>query len=67
MYADDNRLYISLVSQSKCSNLLSLNQSKTKFLLVGLPAQLPKISDPSVGSDSHVALIAVYSSARVDC
>jgi len=30
------------------SNLLSLNPSKMEFLLIGLPAQLPKISDPGL-------------------
>jgi len=38
---------IDLVSQWMFANLLSLNQSKTEFLLIGLPAQLSKISDPS--------------------
>jgi len=38
---------INLVSQWKSANLLSLNQSKTE-LRIGLPAQLSKISDPSL-------------------
>jgi len=39
---------IDLVSQFISANLLSLNQSKTEFLLIGLPAQLSKVSDPSL-------------------
>ena len=31
---------VDLVSQWMSANLLSLNQSKTEFLLIGLPAQL---------------------------
>jgi len=36
------------VSQWMSSNLLSLNQSMTEFLHIGLPAQLPKISETSL-------------------
>jgi len=39
------------------SNLLSLNQSKTEFLLIGLPAQLSKVSDPSLLMPSNVTII----------
>jgi len=38
------------------TNLLSLNQSKTEFLLIGLPAQLSKISDPSLLMPSNVTI-----------
>jgi len=38
-------------------NLLSLNQSKTEFLLTGLPAQLSKVSDPSLLMTSNVTII----------
>jgi hypothetical protein len=59
MYADDNQN----VSQWMSCNILSINQSKTEFLLVGLPAQLPKISDPSLFMPSN-AIITPTSSAR---
>jgi len=34
----------------------SLNQSKTEFLLVGFPAELSKISDPSLLMPSNVTI-----------
>jgi len=43
---------IDLVSQWMSANLLSLNQSKTEFLLIGLPAQLSEVSDPSLLSSN---------------
>jgi len=39
---------VDLVSQWMSPNLLSLNQSKTEFLLIDLNAQLTKISEPSL-------------------
>jgi len=54
---------IDLVSKWMSANLLSLNQSKTEFLLIGLPAQLSKISDPSLLMPSTVT-IAPAQSAR---
>src|SRR5664279_3937025 len=54
---------ISKVSTWMSSNMLSLNQSKTEFLLVGLPKQLSKISNPIIQMPSGVSLSAV-SSAR---
>ena len=38
------------------ANLLSLNQSKTEFLLIGLPKQLSKVSDPTLLMPSNVAI-----------
>ena len=37
------------------ANLLSLNQSKTEFLLIGLPKQLSKVSDAVLLMPSNVA------------
>ena len=54
---------VDLVSQWMSANLLSLNQSQTEFLLIGLPAQLPKIPDPSLLVPSN-AIITPTSSAR---
>ena len=54
---------VDLVSQWMSSNLLSLNQSKTEFLLIGLPTQLSKISDPALLMPSN-AVITPTSSAR---
>ena len=51
------------VSQWMFANLLSLNQFKTEFLLIGLPAQLPKISDLFLLVPSN-AIITQTSSAR---
>ena len=47
---------VDLVSQWMSANLLSLNQSKTEFLLIGLPAQLPKISAPSLLMSSNASI-----------
>jgi hypothetical protein len=38
------------------ANLLSLNQSKTEFLLIGLPKQLAKVSDPNLRIPSNVTI-----------
>jgi len=54
---------VDLISQWMSSNFLSLNQSKTEFLLIGLPAQLQKIPDPSLLMPSN-AIITPTSSAR---
>jgi len=43
------------------ANLLSLNQSKTEFLLIGLPAQLSEISDPSHLMPSNVTIASALS------
>jgi len=54
---------VNRVSQWMSSNLWLLDQSKTEFLLIGLPAQLPKISYPSL-LKPYNAIIAPTSSAR---
>jgi len=56
---------IDLVSQWMSANLLSLNQSKTEFLLIGLPAQLSKVSDPSIVL-SNVTIIPAKSARNLD-
>jgi len=46
IHRDDNILHLQntdLVSQWMSANLLSLNQSKTEFLLIGLIAQLKSL------------------------
>jgi len=52
---------IHLVFQWMSANLLSLNQSKTEFLLAGLPAQLSKISYPSLLMPSNVTITLAQS------
>ena len=47
---------ITLVSNWMSSNLLSLNQTKTEFLLLGLPVQLSKLSDPCLLMPSNVSI-----------
>src|SRR5664279_1624890 len=47
---------ISKVSNWMSSNLLSLNQSKTEFLLIGLPQQLSKLSNPILAMPSNVSI-----------
>jgi len=51
------------VSQWIYSNLPSRSPSKTEFLLIGIPAQLPKISDPCLLMPSN-AIITPTSPAR---
>ena len=38
------------------SNFLSLNSSKTEFLLIGLPTQLAKIDNPSLSMPSSTSI-----------
>jgi len=44
---------IDTVSTWMSAHLLSLNQSKTEFLLIGLPKQLAKVSDPNLRMPSN--------------
>lgn len=50
---------ISNVSAWMSSNMLSLNHSKTEFLLIGLPKQLSKIPDPVIRMPSDVSISPV--------
>src|SRR5664279_3771005 len=47
---------VSKVSNWMSCNLLSLNQSKTEFLLIGLPQQLSKLSNPLLAMPSNVSI-----------
>ena len=54
---------ISDISSWMSTNFLSLNPSKTEFMLIGLPIQLAKITNPSLCVSQNVTLKPV-SSAR---
>ena len=54
---------ISEISSWMASNFLSLNSSKTEFLLIGLPTQLDKIDNPSLSMPSSTS-IKLVASAR---
>jgi len=56
---------IDLVSQWMSANLLSLNQSKTEFLFIDLPAQLSKISYPSLLMPSNVTITPAQSARNL--
>jgi len=56
---------IDLVSQWMSANLLSLNQSKAEFLLIGLPTQLSKISAPSLLMPSNVTISPAQSARNL--
>jgi len=56
---------IDLVSQWMYANLLSLNQFKIEFLLIGLPAQLSKISDPSLLMPSNLTITPAQSARNL--
>ena len=47
------------------SIFLSLNPSKTEFLLVGLPQQLSKLSNPIIHLPNNVTLSPVYSARNL--
>jgi hypothetical protein len=47
------------------SNFLSLNPSKTEFLLVGLPQQLSKLSNPIIHLPNNVTLSPVHSARNL--
>ena len=51
------------ISSRMASNFLSLNPAKTEFLLIGLPAQLAKIHNPTLTIPSNTT-IQPLSSAR---
>ena len=78
LYADDTQVFISFatktfttaitklqdaISDISSANLLSLNQSKTEFMLIGLHQQISKISNPSL-SFSSIHPITPTDSAR---
>jgi hypothetical protein len=56
---------ISEVYNWMSSNFLSLNPSKTEFLLVGLPRQLSKLSNPIIHLPNNVTLSHVHSAPDV--
>ena len=43
------------------ANLLALNQSKTEFLLIGLPKQLSKVTNPVIHMSSNISISPVSS------
>ena len=47
------------------SNFLSLNSSKTEFLLIGLPTQLAKIDNPSLSMPSNTSIKPVASARNL--
>ena len=47
---------ISNISSWMVSNFLTLNPSKTEFLLIGLPAQLSKIHNPTLTISSNTTI-----------
>jgi len=62
-WATRSTLLISRLPSTMSANLLSLNQSKTGFLLIGLPQQLSKVSDPALFMPSNFT-ITLTNSAR---
>jgi hypothetical protein len=52
---------ISLVQNWMSSNFLSLNPSKTEFLIIGLRQQLAKLSHPTISLPNSVTLCPVKS------
>jgi hypothetical protein len=56
---------ISAVQNWMSSNFLSLNPSKTEFLLIGLPRQLAKLNQPSICLPGNVTLFPVSSAKNL--
>ena len=56
---------ISEISSWMASNFLSLNSSKTEFLLIGLPTQLAKIDNPSLSMPSSTSIKPVDSATNL--
>ena len=56
---------ISEISSWMASNFLSLNSSKTEFLLIGLPTQLAKIDNPSLSMPSSTSIKPVTSARNL--
>ena len=56
---------ISEISSWMASNFLSLNSSKTEFLLIGLPTQLAKIENPSLSMPSNTSIKPVASARNL--
>ena len=56
---------ISEISSWMASNFLSLNPSKTEFLLIGLPAQLAKIDNPLLSMPSGINIQSVPSARNL--
>jgi hypothetical protein len=56
---------ISNVYDWMSSNFLSLNTSKTEFLLIGLPQQLSKLSNPIIHLPNNVTLSPVHSARNL--
>ena len=56
---------VSKVSDWMSANFLSLNPSKTEFLLIGLPQQLKKINNPKIHLPNGVVLSPVTSARNL--
>jgi hypothetical protein len=56
---------ISEVSNWMSSNFLSLNPSKTEFLILGLPQQLAKLNNPTIHLPNNVTLSPVDSARNL--
>ena len=56
---------ISEISSWMASNFLSLNPSKTEYLLIGLPAQLAKIDNPLLSMPSGINIQSVPSARNL--
>ena len=53
------------ISSWMTANLLSLNQSKTEFMLIGLPQQISKISNPSLSLPSNQPITSINSACNL--
>src|SRR6218665_802981 len=56
---------VNQISQWKSSNLLRLNPSKTEFIIIGIPAQIKKIPDPSIHLSDNSSSTSFPSNAPV--
>jgi Reverse transcriptase (RNA-dependent DNA polymerase) len=56
---------IAAVANWMSANLLCLNQSKSEFMVIGLPKQLSKINQPSLAMPDNTILISVDSARNL--
>jgi hypothetical protein len=62
---DSLHVTITGISEWMASNFLSLNPSKTEFLIVGLPAQLSKLHMPSLTLQDNTSITPVNSARNL--
>src|SRR6218665_670550 len=61
------RYVVNKISQWMLSNCFCLNPSKTEFIIIGQPAQIKKLPDPSIHLSNNSSSTTFISDASVWC